>query len=117
MEESEKVKFTPKESSTGSVDEIVERHAYRQSLKQKNRRQERLQQHRRRKEEPTKVDNLREMIGRFPKQQFVEISEPKDIMATLLKLLQGDGAEPYYRKSPLLYPENVEGPFLFDDMR
>lgn len=117
MEEGEKVKFTPKESSTGTVDEIVERHAYRQSLKQKNRRQERLQQHRRRKEEPTKVDNLREMIGRFPKQQFVEISEPKDIMATLLKLLQGDGAEPYYRKSPLLYPENVEGPFLFDDMR
>jgi hypothetical protein len=114
LEESEKTgRFTPKEEST----EFGHKHAHQQSQKQKARREKRFEDKRRRKEEPKRVDGLREMIAGFPKQQFVELAEPKDIMNTLLKLLQGDGAEPYYRKSPLLYPEHVDGPFLFDDMR
>jgi hypothetical protein len=94
----------------------TDRHIEKSIRNHKAKREEILLEKRKGKQSTLKPEELKNLISNFPINEFLENPNPVAIVKKLVQILRTPECNQYYDQSNL-YPENENGPFLFQNKK
>lgn len=95
-----------------NLGDIPHKHAEKYNGIKKDKRRAMMDAKRRGKEPAIPCTDIIGLINTFPLERFLNDREPVNICKTLLNILKTENIQYYYAPSEI-YPEHIEGPFLF----